>query len=429
MASNREETISDLTRRFEERLRDEWPKGEADVTRIEEIVTRIEREVLREVTEAMVQEQTGKRAGNQVACPCGKGQATYRKQASIDLVTAHGRVRAERAYFYCRQCQDGHCPQDRAWGIGPGRTTPTTQSLVGYLAAMGAYTEVPRLLGRVRPQIHLGTKTVELIAQRLGAQALAEPPRQAGRAERTLAVAVDGTIVPTRQEGKEVRCGVIYEPDWEAGRTPAAEASLRKEYFATVMGSRDQLVASVCAQVERRRPTPETPVTALGDGAPWIWRGYAKHLPNRVEILDFQHVEEHLGVVGKAWYGEGTEAAKLWVARMKGDLKGGGPDGLLRSLRAWRPKTKAAAKVKTRELGYFRKNRERMHYHSYLARDLPIGSGAVEGTCKHLVGDRFKGSGMRWNPKTAEPLLHLRAALLSHPQLDLRAYVPRHMLA
>ena len=40
----------------------------------------------------------------------------------------------------------------------------------------------------------------------------------------------------------------------------------------------------------------------------------------------------------------------------------------------------------------------------------------------HVVSDRFKGGGMRWKLPTAEPLLHLRAALLTQPRLDLRPY-------
>jgi hypothetical protein len=39
------------------------------------------------------------------------------------------------------------------------------------------------------------------------------------------------------------------------------------------------------------------------------------------------------------------------------------------------------------------------------------------------VSERFKKTGMRWNKATAEPLLHLRAALLTEPDLDLRRYV------
>src|SRR6266700_786319 len=151
--SERDRKWGEFACRYRERLAQEWPEGETDVTRIEEIVARVERETTRELTEEMIKEQTGKRQGNQSACGCG-GTATYRKQSTITLVTAFGRVRSERAYFYCGQCREGHCPQDRAWGIGPGHTTPTAQSLVGYLAATGAYVQVPKTLARVKPALH-----------------------------------------------------------------------------------------------------------------------------------------------------------------------------------------------------------------------------------------------------------------------------------
>lgn len=427
-SAEQREKIRGITEQIAKRLEEQWPEGEAHINQIEDLAKQVSDELGREVTREIIAEQSGRRKGNQAACPCG-GRAAYRGQYSKTWVTGHGRIAAERAYFYCRKCGGGHCPIDSEWGIGIANTTPTVQALVSVFAADEAYTKVMRMLGRAGAPVHLGTKSVELIAQELGKAVAAKPPRITEKAARSLAVAVDGTIMLTRSRGKEVRCGVIYEPEWEAGRTPEAERGLRKEYFGTIEQSRDTLVRTVCEQVERRRPTPDTKVSALGDGAPWIWRGYAKYLPNRVEILDFYHVTEHLGVVAAAWHGEGSQKAGLWMAAMKGDLKGGGPEGLLRSMRAWRPKSAAARKVKARELEYFRKNRQRMNYHLYIAQGLPIGSGAVEGACKFLVGGRFKGTGMRWNPATAEPLLQLRAALITKPDLDLRAYVSTHMLA
>lgn len=419
--------IRDIGERVMKRLEEQWPEGEAHLNEIEDLAKQVSNELAREVTEEIIGEQSGRRKGNHTGCPCG-GQAVYRGQYWSTWVTGQGRIATKRAYFYCSDCGEGHCPIDAEWGIGTANTTPSVQALVGAFAAEVPYTQVMRLLGRTGAPIHLGVKSVELIAQGVGKRVAAKPPRRTGKAEGVLAVAVDAAILLTRGQGKEARCGVIYEPEWEGGRTPEVEAGRRKEYFGT-LESRDTLIKSVCEQVERRRRTPETKVTALGDGAPWIWRGYAQHLPSRVEILDFYHVVEHLSVVAAAWHGEGSQKARIWVAEMKGALQGGGPDTLLRSMRAWKPGTAAAKRVKTRELAYFRKNRERMKYHVYLAQELPIGSGAVEGACKFLVGARFKGVGMRWNPATAEPLLQLRAALLSFPDLDLRSYAGRHMLA
>ena len=50
-----------------------------------------------------------------------------------------------------------------------------------------------------------------------------------------------------------------------------------------------------------------------------------------------------------------------------------------------------------------------MHYALYLSLGLPIASGVIEGTCKHLVKDRFEISGARWGLDGAEALLKLRA--------------------
>ena len=423
MRPEQQAKLDEIMRRFRERLEAEWPEDDTDVTGIEDRVSRLEREVLREVTQIWIQEQTGKREGNTTACPCG-GTATFRGHTTLELVTLHGRVRAARAYFYCGRCGTGGCPQDRQWGLGPGHTTPSVQAYVGYLAAHAAYTQVPATLQRVRPQVHLGTKTVELIAQRLGTQIAAAPLATVGPATRGLAAAVDGAMVPTRDGYREVRAGIVYEPDWEAGRTPEDCRGLRKEYVGT-FGSRTALVRAVCRRVEARRATPETPVAALGDGAHWIWEEYGRQLPHRVEILDFYHACEHLTRVAHAMYPDDAAAAGAWLTVMRRELRHIGPFELLRQLEAWEPQGKgsrAAREVRRQELGYFERNRDRMDYPTYAKAGHPIGTGAIEGACGFLIQTRFKQPGMRWNLPTAEPLLQLRAALVTVPDLDLRPY-------
>ena len=39
----------------------------------------------------------------------------------------------------------------------------------------------------------------------------------------------------------------------------------------------------------------------------------------------------------------------------------------------------------------------------------PIGSGVVEGACRHLVKDRMEQTGMRWRIAGAQAILSLRA--------------------
>ncbi len=58
---------------------------------------------------------------------------------------------------------------------------------------------------------------------------------------------------------------------------------------------------------------------------------------------------------------------------------------------------------------YFRRNQAYMDYAAYLQQGWPIGTGVIEGVCRHLVKDRMELAGMRWTVPGAEALLTLRA--------------------
>jgi len=64
-------------------------------------------------------------------------------------------------------------------------------------------------------------------------------------------------------------------------------------------------------------------------------------------------------------------------------------------------------------VGYFTTQASRMVYHRYRyrARGLAIGSGMVEGACKHLIGAREKGPGMRWGVPGANAVAQVRVLL------------------
>jgi hypothetical protein len=62
-----------------------------------------------------------------------------------------------------------------------------------------------------------------------------------------------------------------------------------------------------------------------------------------------------------------------------------------------------------RTAGYYRRNQGYMRYDHYLAQGWPIGTGVVEGACRHVVKDRMEQSGMRWTKNGAEAVLDLRA--------------------
>ena len=54
-----------------------------------------------------------------------------------------------------------------------------------------------------------------------------------------------------------------------------------------------------------------------------------------------------------------------------------------------------------------------MRYEAFRQKGYDIGSGAVEGACKHVVGKRLKGSGMIWSRKGSSATLALRILWLN----------------
>ena len=62
---------------------------------------------------------------------------------------------------------------------------------------------------------------------------------------------------------------------------------------------------------------------------------------------------------------------------------------------------------------YLENNRDFMKYDTYLSAGYPIGSGVVEGACRHVVKDRMEQTGMHWCIPGAQSILHLRVLYLN----------------
>ncbi len=62
---------------------------------------------------------------------------------------------------------------------------------------------------------------------------------------------------------------------------------------------------------------------------------------------------------------------------------------------------------------HFAEHRCRMRYAELRREDIDIGTGAVEGAVRNLVGMRLDGPGMRWGRDRAELVLDLRCIVLN----------------
>jgi hypothetical protein len=86
---------------------------------------------------------------------------------------------------------------------------------------------------------------------------------------------------------------------------------------------------------------------------------------------------------------------------------------VLRALKRMRPWKQALCDALAQLIGYVERNRTRIRYQELWQCGLAVGSGAVEGACKHVIQSRFKRAGMCWKPPGFLNVLALRIARLN----------------
>ena len=155
-------------------------------------------------------------------------------------------------------------------------------------------------------------------------------------------------------------------------------------------------------EVIRRNPEGTKPLVFLSDGERALHDRQSEYLPEgAICILDLFHVMERLWKVAWCFFEEATQKreAHQWVEkalRMLLEGKVGYVVGGLRQMMTQRGLKGTRRKTVRDVAEYFERNRGRMRYDEYLAAGYPIGSGVVEGACRHLVKDRMERAGMRW---------------------------------
>jgi hypothetical protein len=172
-------------------------------------------------------------------------------------------------------------------------------------------------------------------------------------------------------------------------------------------------------ELSRRNPEGAKSVIFLSDGERALHDRQREYLPEDVTcILDLLHVMERLWKVAWCLFDEKKQKARAeqWVEdrlRMLLDGKVGLVIGGLRQTLTKRKLRGSRRKTVREVITYFDRNRGRMRYDEYLAEGYPIGSGVIEGACRHLVKDRLEQAGMRWHPDGAQAMLDLRAVYLN----------------
>jgi hypothetical protein len=218
----------------------------------------------------------------------------------------------------------------------------------------------------------------------------------------------DGAMVNTTSGWREMRLGIFARRhrgrpasgrgDWEQRGLPAPHVRVIQAGVRTC----DQLGPGWRRQAGRLGIKGTRAITAIADGAKWIWGQLEKHLGGCAGVLDIWHASQHLWDAAKGALPEAEVAG--WVEDRRATLLRGGVGALAAELEGGRWSEVRA---------YFEPHAGHTDYAGRLAEGRSIGSGLVEGSCKQVIGRRLKQTGARWKVRRVERMAALCAVQAS----------------
>jgi hypothetical protein len=255
------------------------------------------------------------------------------------------------------------------------------------------------------------------------------PPVQARRskgdkktAKKEAIVTALYSVAPYPRDSQAILKALLPDKEDASKPVPVRPVPSHKQTFGTLEGKAAALTR-LAHQVAQREGGTFTYRVALTDGSLALQQQMLDHLPDFTLVLDIIHVTEYLWDAANARWGETSSQRLTWIRQALAWLLENHLDDLLDDLSTQAtglptPQQETLAHV----AAYLRRNRPFMDYQRYLALGWPIGTGVVEGACRHLVKDRFEQAGMRWSIAGAQTLLDLRSVAFNDDWHDFQHF-------
>lgn len=360
-------------------------------------------------------------------------------------VSVFGELALPRAYYH-RDGLPGLIPLDEETNLPTRLYSYLVQELVQRRVNRMAYDEVIAEMDQLFG-LKIDKHTIERLAPEIARDADAytetAPPPAAESEGAILAVFIDGKGVPMVKEEpaehksrlgpgekhsrkKEAMVAVVHSvaphrrtvadilTELGEHRSPPERPRAQNKRVRVTFAGKQDAMDWVAREVARRDPHARKPRVCVMDGSLALWRVAVPTLKGFTFVLDLFHALEYMWEAAHACHPTGSAQAEAFVRhrlRMLLEGKVGRVIGGLRQILTKRQGqlTKSQRQTLGKVIGYYQGHRQWMRYDRYIAAGLPIGSGAVEGACAHVVKDRMEGSGMRWKLAGAEAVLKTRA--------------------
>ena len=409
---------------------------------LEEEILHKTQDLERAVLEAAAQKKAD---GAPPVCPvCGNKLSRVTHGHERSYQTRFGVVTIRRARGWCRRCKCWRFPADHLLGLAEtGGCSPGVQEMAALAASKLPVAEASAVIERLTG-VKLPRATLDREARRQGRRA--ENKRQemdeqmsqgAGTEQRvpelrckgplepfTLVIELDAWNIRERNAEQWGRTEELRqsgeEPEWwhwvyggtcfrlsQRVETPAGRSMILSRGTVMTRGGIDALKQQLWAEAMRHGLAQAQDVLVIADAAVWIWNLTGDRFAGARQRLDPWHALQHLWAVAHALHPEDEAAAAAWIKPLKDKLLESQAaevidelDSVLKGLRGARRETVQA------ERNYLENNRERLDYKGAKERGEPLGSGAMESTCKQYQV-RFHRSGQFWTTAGDEALMCL----------------------
>ena len=400
---------------MQELLKDEIKNFGGDFGKLEQAVMAMMMSFGKGLLQRLVDSGVNGSQGSSIPCKCDNSMK-FVQHRPRDIHSLFGWIKIKRAYYHCPDCGTGLAPYDKSSGLGSEQLSPGLAKACCLLAVDDSFAQTSRKLEELFGQ-KVSERTVERVVHQVGSVVLTQQyeelnsffadrrmPQAEANPER-LYVAADGTTAHETDGWHEVKVGSIY---WKDERFERVGRYVGRFDNSEIFGWHLWMEAVRCGLREAKE------VVFLGDGAGWIRNERRKHFGRSTFIIDWYHALEHIWDCGKVLFGEGSEATEKWVKKRESWLWDGQTRKLLNDLQKQRKQHRGRKREELSKLHkYIQDNEQEMRYDVFRAEGYDIGSGAVEGACKHVVGKRLKQSGMIWSRAGSSATLALRITWLN----------------
>lgn len=399
----------------------------------------------REFQRRVLEEACQRKADNcPPRCPiCKEPLSRVSRGHERTVESRFGAIRIARSYGYCRECKQWFYPADIELGLSKNAgASPSVQEAASLAVSKMPVTDAHAVLERLTG-IEISPSTLDREARRQGKRAeelrdeldaralctrgrwevTAQIRRELGSKPFTVIIEIDAwnirerdawgesSALAARGESAPGRWHWVYGATvfrlGDRGETQSGRKMIVSRGYVMTRRGVDALADQVFAEAVRQGMLAAEHVLVVADGGVWIWKLVEERFPRASKRLDFYHASEHLWAVASELHGSATPEAKAWVEPLLHQLRHGEEDRVLSTLEDLKKTVgRKHRDLVKRESAYFESHRSHFDYQGGETRGEPIGSGAMESTCRQYQC-RFKRPGQFWSTAGDEALLAL----------------------